>query len=455
MKLLSIFLLASFTVKSSVAASEISVEIGVTQLSYTKSSFHAIPGAKVSITFENPDELAHNLVVCRGGKEAWKTLAEAASKMGEAGPNKGWLPESDLIIAATRMLGPHEKQTITFDAPEEAGIYPYVCTFPGHSLVMRGEMIVSQFHRGIGDLRYRYYEGSWIKLPDFSKLEPVAVGKIEDNKITISPRKRDEAFAFVFEGDLTVPLDGDYYFATSSDDGSTLLVDGQLVVDNDGSHPPTQAAGRIHLTEGSHRLEVRYFEGGFSQELSVGWSGPGFEMEALSTTGSASFKRALEFLPEFLPIVSDRAKVFRGLLPDSSTRSMAVGLPGEVNFCFDAESCAVHYTWLGFFVDVAPERGNGTGRGGKVCKPLGTPFAKCFPPAPSEGTGPKFEFAGYRIDGATVEFEFKVNGTQVFQRVSASPSGRGLTYQFKPKNLPEKVKTALGVRLNAPESPVK
>lgn len=451
MKFLTIFLLATFAAKNSQAAAEVRVEISVTQLRYTKSSFHAAPGAKVSITFENPDELAHNLVVCRGGKDSWKSLAEAALKLGEAGPDKGWLPESDLIIAATRMLGPHEKQTITFDAPDADGIYPYVCTFPGHSLVMRGEMIVSKFPRGIGDLRYLYYEGSWSKLPDFSQMEPVAVGKIEDNKITISPRKRDDAFGFIFEGDLAVPLDGDYYFTTSSDDGSTLLVDGQLVVDNDGAHSSQQASGQIRLTQGSHRLEVRYFEGNITEELAVAWSGPGFELEALSATGSATFKRAAEFLP----VVSDRAKVIRVRLPDASPRSMAVGLPGGVSFCFDAESCSVRYAWLGRFVDVAPERGNGTGRGGAVCKPLGTLFGKSSPVAPAEGGGPEFNFGGYRIDGATVEFGFTVDGTQVLQRVSPSPSGRGLVYQFTPENLPEKVKHTLGERLTAPVSPEK
>jgi azurin len=451
MRFFTILVLAFFVAKTSHAASEVSVEIGVLQLRYTKSTFHAAPGSKVTITFENRDELAHNLVVCKGGEDSWKTLADAALKLGEAGADKGWLPESDLIVAATRMLAPHEKQTITFDAPDADGIYPYVCTFPGHSLLMRGEMIVSKFPRGIGDLRYSYYEGSWGKLPDFSKLKPVAVGKIEDNKITIAPRKRNDAFGFVFEGDLAVPLDGDYYFTTSSDDGSTLLVDGKLVVDNDGAHSSRQAAGRIHLTQGSHRLEVRYFEGSVTEELAVAWSGPGFKMAPLSATESASFERAAEFQP----VVFDKAKVVRVRLPDASPRSMAVGLPGGVNFCFDAGSCSVRYAWIGGFVDVAPERGNGTGRGGAVCRPLGSLFGKSSPLAPVEEGSPEFRFRGYRTDATAVEFRFTVDGVEVRQRVTASPSGRGLAYQFTPENLPEEVKNALADRLTAPLAPEK
>jgi azurin len=39
------------------------------------------------------------------------------------------------------MIGGGESDTITFDAPE-AGTYVFLCTFPGHYQVMRGEFIV-------------------------------------------------------------------------------------------------------------------------------------------------------------------------------------------------------------------------------------------------------------------------------------------------------------------------
>ena len=31
---------------------------------------------------------------------------------------------------------------VVFRAPEEPGRYPYLCTFPGHWMVMNGEMFV-------------------------------------------------------------------------------------------------------------------------------------------------------------------------------------------------------------------------------------------------------------------------------------------------------------------------
>jgi azurin len=46
------------------------------------------------------------------------------------------------VLAYTDVVGPEEKFTIYFRAPTEKGRYPYLCTFPGHWMVMNGQMIV-------------------------------------------------------------------------------------------------------------------------------------------------------------------------------------------------------------------------------------------------------------------------------------------------------------------------
>jgi azurin len=45
------------------------------------------------------------------------------------------------VIAATKLLGPGENETLTFTAPEP-GDYQFVCSFPGHFAMMRGIMVV-------------------------------------------------------------------------------------------------------------------------------------------------------------------------------------------------------------------------------------------------------------------------------------------------------------------------
>jgi azurin len=84
--------------------------------------------------------LGHYLVVLKKGISA---VAFGQKAMGAGANANNALPESvkDDTIAATKLLGPDETETISFTAPE-AGDYEYVCTFPGHFALMRGTMKV-------------------------------------------------------------------------------------------------------------------------------------------------------------------------------------------------------------------------------------------------------------------------------------------------------------------------
>src|SRR5262249_14932356 len=63
-----------------------------------------------------------------------------------------------------------------------------------------------------------------------------------------------DAFSARFSGYLWIDGPGSYAFATTSDDGSDLAVDGQLVVDNSGSHGAQERRGSIALERGSHAV---------------------------------------------------------------------------------------------------------------------------------------------------------------------------------------------------------
>ena len=64
----------------------------------------------------------------------------------------------------------------------------------------------------------------------------------------------------VFTGYLDIPEDGIYSFYLYTDDGSTLKIDGRMVVDNDGPHSRTERSGQIALARGLHPVEIRYFD---------------------------------------------------------------------------------------------------------------------------------------------------------------------------------------------------
>ncbi len=93
------------------------------------------------------------------------------------------------------------------------------------------------------------------------------------------PKEMPSTFGLIFNGMINVPADGIYTFYTRSDDGSTLKVHDQLVVDNDGPHGPQEIQGQIALKAGFHPIEVRFFEAGGGETLSLMIEGPGMEKQ--------------------------------------------------------------------------------------------------------------------------------------------------------------------------------
>lgn len=73
--------------------------------------------------------------------------------------------------------------------------------------------------------------------------------------------QRTEWFSVTIAGVFTVSEAGRYRFRLKSDDGSQLFIDNQLVVDNDGIHDAISKRGEIELSEGRHRMLLKYFQG--------------------------------------------------------------------------------------------------------------------------------------------------------------------------------------------------
>lgn len=104
--------------------------------------FKVKAGAPVKVVFENPDVTPHNLLIVQPG--AADEVGMAGNEMAKLpdGMAKGFIPDSPKILHKTKMLMQGEVETLRFQAPSAPGRYPYICTFPGHWLVMKGEMIV-------------------------------------------------------------------------------------------------------------------------------------------------------------------------------------------------------------------------------------------------------------------------------------------------------------------------
>jgi len=93
---------------------------------------------------------------------------------------------------------------------------------------------------------------------------------------------RYQWFAVRYEGAFRVAKAGTYGFRLRSDDGSRLLVDGELVLDNDGMHGARSRDGEVELEAGDHRLVVQYIQGAHHVALQLFVTPPDGEEGLLS-----------------------------------------------------------------------------------------------------------------------------------------------------------------------------
>jgi putative membrane-bound dehydrogenase-like protein len=99
------------------------------------------PGKKVKLTFANPDFMPHNIMLVKPGKADEVGLQAIA--LGAGGFDVGFVPQSDDILWSIKLVDHGQEAVIEFTAPTAEGAYPYICSFPGHHLLMRGMLFVT------------------------------------------------------------------------------------------------------------------------------------------------------------------------------------------------------------------------------------------------------------------------------------------------------------------------
>lgn len=136
--LLSIICLTLISCSSTPDPITVTIKPVGNEMKFEKTSFTVEKGQEVTVIMDNIATLPmmkHNIV-----------FLNDASKVNDIGmaaiSAPGYLPKNDAIIAATPIADPGKQTKVTFKAPQKAGTYVYICTFPGHYAMMRGEMIV-------------------------------------------------------------------------------------------------------------------------------------------------------------------------------------------------------------------------------------------------------------------------------------------------------------------------
>lgn len=148
-----------------------------TRMIFDKERIVVEAGKPVEFRFSNTDHMPHNLVVTRPGQlREVGELGEATGRDVDAA-DRGFVPESPSVLMASRLLQPGQTQSMVFEVPDQPGVYPYVCTYPGHWRRMYGALYV------VADLeRYQLDPEAYLAA------NPVT---IEDELLSTSSRGRE------------------------------------------------------------------------------------------------------------------------------------------------------------------------------------------------------------------------------------------------------------------------
>ncbi len=111
-------------------------------MQYDKKQFSVKAGKRITLVFDNPDGMQHNLLIIQPG--TLEIVGKAADDMLRSNEayDKQYIPAIPEVLHYTPLVNPGESFTLEFTAPATPGDYPYVCTFPGHWRGMNGVMKV-------------------------------------------------------------------------------------------------------------------------------------------------------------------------------------------------------------------------------------------------------------------------------------------------------------------------
>ena len=123
-----------------------------------------------------------------------------------------------------------------------------------------------------GLISYYYDNAGFQGAPFLSEIEKKPISFAYHD---ISKKPYRSPFTIEWKGYIYIGQKGSYKFATKSDDGSNIYIDGELVVDNGGFHAQRYISGIIFLTEGYHHFKIDYFDGGGGAILELMWAKPG------------------------------------------------------------------------------------------------------------------------------------------------------------------------------------
>lgn len=287
--------------------------------------FNVRPGEKLNLIFSNSDDMSHNLLITKPG--ARLEVVNEALKLGQKGPELDYIPISSSVLWSIPVVNPNQFRTLSFTAPKQEGVYPYVCTLPGHGFIMFGAMYVSS-------------DGRMPELKDDPNIPP-------------NRRTGDNSFS-----------------------------------------------GTQHT---NHQVK------GEDQAVKI------------------------KTLHPYTPV---SPYIYRVFIDGASPAAIAVSLPGDLSYCWDAGTCKLRFAWSGGFLDNSELW---KGKGDVSAKVVGNVFFRDkthFPLSFSaDNKAPKLDYRGYKLINRYPEFHYTINGIDVYELILPKANGKGLSRTFRIPNV--------------------
>ncbi|MVN23143.1 family 20 glycosylhydrolase [Mucilaginibacter arboris] len=117
-------------------------------------------------------------------------------------------------------------------------------------------------------LKYKALSGSFTAAAQLDDAPVIDTGTIKSINVSAF-KKNNRVFGVIYQGNIRIDQDGNYNLGLTSDDGSQLYLDNELVVDNDGKHALFQKSSLVPLLKGFHQIKIKYFDAGATSTLRV------------------------------------------------------------------------------------------------------------------------------------------------------------------------------------------
>ena len=179
----------------------------------------------------------------------------------------GSMPTENSTLYA-KPFSPDKSATMLVRSFKKGLLPGNIVSVPLHVFEWHKSIKAVQVHTGL--------EASAYKIDNPSSVEDLNQATAAKNfiapNISINDTIRRENTGLIYEGLIKVPADAVYHFYLSSDDGSRLWIDDDLVVDNDGLHGDDEQTGSVALKSGFHKIKLSYIQatGGAGLQLLFG-----------------------------------------------------------------------------------------------------------------------------------------------------------------------------------------